>query len=224
MARKKQTANQKAFQKQRQRLLQTIRRAEKQGYIFDENLVPSIPKRVTKKALEGLKATKSADLYKKSRFLDVETGELTDAQEHRKQVRKEAYKKGRRKKTIEPLDIKSQRQYPTIDVLERLRERLVDLQREVYPPIPIEVRKNELLSIFDDTVMIHEMNDNLEEYVTYIKNVQYEIFTLMEIIAYGSQTEIIEASFARIARLLNKKALSQGQAERISQMSELNYE
>lgn len=224
MARKKQTENQKAFQKQRQRLLQAIRRAEKKGYIFEENLVPNIPKRVTKKALEGIRATKPDELYKKARFLDVETGELTDAQEHRKQVRKEAYKKGRRKKLLDQVEVKEQRYYPTIDVLERLRETLENLQRETYPPVPINVRKNELLSIFEDTISFYEANDNLNEYVDYLKSAQYEVFTLLEIISYSSQSEIIEATFARVARILNRKALSPLQAERISQMSELNYE
>ena len=46
---KKKTANQKAFQKERKRLQQAIRRGEKQGYIFPEDIVPSLPKRVTKK-------------------------------------------------------------------------------------------------------------------------------------------------------------------------------
>ena len=47
--RKKQTENQKAYQKERRRLLQAVRRAEKQGYIFPEDIVPELPKRVTKK-------------------------------------------------------------------------------------------------------------------------------------------------------------------------------
>ena len=38
--RKKQTENQKAYQKERKRLLQAIHRAEKQGYIFPEDIVP----------------------------------------------------------------------------------------------------------------------------------------------------------------------------------------
>ena len=37
--RKKQTENQKAYQKERRRLLQAVRRAEKQGYIFPEDVV-----------------------------------------------------------------------------------------------------------------------------------------------------------------------------------------
>ena len=49
--RKKKTENQKAYQKERRRLLQAVRRAEKQGYIFPEDIVPELPKRVTKKQL-----------------------------------------------------------------------------------------------------------------------------------------------------------------------------
>ena len=52
--RKKQTENQKAYQKERRRLLQAVHRAEKQGYIFTEDIIPEMPKRVTKKQLENI--------------------------------------------------------------------------------------------------------------------------------------------------------------------------
>ena len=64
VVRRKKTENQKAFQKERRRLLQAVRRGKKQGYIFPEDVVPSIPKRVTKKQLEKIKAIKPRDLYK----------------------------------------------------------------------------------------------------------------------------------------------------------------
>ena len=71
--RNKQTENQKAYQKERRRLLQAVRRAEKQGYIFPEDIVPELPKRVTKKRLEKIQKTKPKQLYKKAEFVYQET-------------------------------------------------------------------------------------------------------------------------------------------------------
>ena len=66
--RNKKTENQKAYQKERRRLLQAVNRAKKQGYIFPENIIPSIPKRVTKKSLERIQLLKPKDLYKKAQY------------------------------------------------------------------------------------------------------------------------------------------------------------
>ena len=62
--RKKRTENQKAYQKERRRLLQAVRRAEKQGYIFPEDVVPQLPKRETTKQLENIQTIKPKQVYR----------------------------------------------------------------------------------------------------------------------------------------------------------------
>ena len=91
--RKKKTENQKAFQKERRRLLQAVRRAEKQGYIFPEDAVPKIPKRVTKKALEKIQVTKPSDLYKIAQYVYEETGELVPAEQRKQEVKQQGIAK-----------------------------------------------------------------------------------------------------------------------------------
>ena len=91
--RKKRTPNQIEFQKQRRRLQQIIRRGEKKGYEFEQNLVPDMPKRVTKKQLEKIKGIKAEQLYNKAVYIDYTTGEIKPAQEQRKYVKELGHKK-----------------------------------------------------------------------------------------------------------------------------------
>lgn len=81
---KKRTTLQQQFQKERKRLQQAVRRANKRGYEFPENIVPELPKRVTKQSLQRIQSTKPADLYKKSTWVDYSTGEILQGETARK--------------------------------------------------------------------------------------------------------------------------------------------
>lgn len=175
---RKKTENQKAFEKERRRLLRAVRRAEKKGYIFSKDIVPVRPKRVTKKAIERIKSIKPKDLYNMAEY------------------------------------------YPTISIIDTIRDRLDKLQRVEKPQVDISVRKNEILNIFDDTVTFYDMNDNLSEYENYLKEHETEIADLLDVIAYDSDVEKINASFVWLGRLLNVTALSMEQAENLSAMAE----
>lgn len=86
---KKATPLQQQYQKERKRLQQAARRAQQRGYEFPTNPVPELPKRVTKKALERIKATKPNDLYKKAIWTDTSTGEILKGETAR-QLEKQA--------------------------------------------------------------------------------------------------------------------------------------
>lgn len=218
MARKKKTSNQIAFQKERKRLLQAVNRATKQGYIFDEDFtIPETPKRVTKKALEKIKQTKPKEMYEKAVFLDVETGEVVPALEHRKEVKKVASKRAYEKRKKKTTKVEY---YPTIDIIERMRSLFSTIERQSYPFIPVEARKDELVSILDDTVDENEANNSLETYIDYLKANESEILTLVQEIEYASTSEEVQSTFVQVGRLINQKSLSFMQAERLSEDSE----
>lgn len=63
MAKRKLTSAQAEYQKERRRLLQAVRRGTKKGLQFPSDIVPRLPKRVTRKALEEIKATRPSALY-----------------------------------------------------------------------------------------------------------------------------------------------------------------
>lgn len=109
---KKPTANQQAYQKELNRIKSFIRRANKKGFEFKEDILPVKPKHIHKKHIEQLKQLTSKELYGKShytvnedddRFSDEYAyGEVISGVEALKLRRKTGYRKGReRKKQIE---------------------------------------------------------------------------------------------------------------------------
>lgn len=62
----KQTPNQRAYAKQVKRIKQFIRRAEKRGYQFSENVLPQQPKMVTQASIRKLAQLTPEKLYKKA--------------------------------------------------------------------------------------------------------------------------------------------------------------
>ena len=84
MKKNKLTKNQIAFKKQVTRIKNFIRRATKRGYEFSDNVIPIMPKRVTKKSIEKIKNIKPKDLYSKASYLDKSTGEIVSGSTGRK--------------------------------------------------------------------------------------------------------------------------------------------
>lgn len=218
--RRKQTENQKAYQKERRRLLQAVRRAEKQGYIFPEDIVPKLPKRVTKKQLEKIQKIKPKQLYKKAKFVYQETGEVISAEQRKQDEKQEAIKKAKEtRKRSKKISVPSvPTYYPTISVIDTIRDRISELTREAKPLFPIDNRKNELLSIFEDNVT--SFGDNIMEYEHYLEVHESEIAELLNVISYDSDSEKVSASFVTLGRILNTHSLSMSQAENLSMMAE----
>ena len=84
MKKNKLTKNQIAFKKQVTRIKNFIRRATKRGYEFSDNVIPTMPKRVTKKSIEKIKNIKPKDLYSKASYLDKSTCEIVSGSTGRK--------------------------------------------------------------------------------------------------------------------------------------------
>ena len=91
--RRKITETRKEYNKQRKRIQNFLSRARKKGFIFEENVLPEIPKRVTKASVRRLAKLTSQELYKKAVYVSRETGEIETPEEHRKRVRKQAIEK-----------------------------------------------------------------------------------------------------------------------------------
>lgn len=114
----KKTKNQIAFEREVKRLTRFVKQAEQQGVYFPDSAVPSMPKRITKKALQKLQLTTRADIQARGYIVDYETGEAESFQpapskkrylsqikplmtEREKQkARKQAYQKGQITKSV----------------------------------------------------------------------------------------------------------------------------
>lgn len=88
----------KEYNRQRKRIQNFISRNKKRGFLFDENILPKIPKRVTKASVNRLKKLTPEKLYSKARYLDTETGEVTKGLQARKELRRKSREKTRARK------------------------------------------------------------------------------------------------------------------------------
>lgn len=79
---RKQTPTERAYSKQVKRIKQFIRRAEKRGYQFSEDVLPQRPKRVTQSSIRRLAKLTPEKLYQKAVYGGLATeGEIVPATE-----------------------------------------------------------------------------------------------------------------------------------------------
>ena len=88
----------KEYNRQRKRIQNFISRNKKRGFLFDENILPKIPKRVTQASVNRLKKLTPEKLYSKSKHLDTETGEITKGLQASKELRRKAREEKKRRK------------------------------------------------------------------------------------------------------------------------------
>ncbi len=85
------TPTQQEYRRERQRIQRQINRMTNRGYDVPE-LLPKIPKKITEASVRRLKKITTEKLYKESRFIDIETGEILTSKEG------QALERSRRKK------------------------------------------------------------------------------------------------------------------------------
>ena len=88
----------KEYNRQRKRIQNFISRNKKRGFLFDENILPKTPKRVTKASVNRLKKLTPEKLYSKAKHLDTETGEITKGLQASKELRRKAREETKRRK------------------------------------------------------------------------------------------------------------------------------
>lgn len=92
------TPTQQEYRRERQRIQQQINRMTKRGYDVPE-LLPKTPKKITEASVRRLKKLTTEKLYKKSRFIDIETGEILTSKEG------QALERSRRKKSKQKVQV-----------------------------------------------------------------------------------------------------------------------
>lgn len=84
------TANQQAYSKEINRLKRAVKRLEQRGYRFSDDIIPQMPARVTKSAIQRLQETTTRHLYAEATALNEDTGEIISGTEKRHLERKES--------------------------------------------------------------------------------------------------------------------------------------
>lgn len=64
------------YRKQRRRIQSFLRRAKKRDFLIPDNILPKIPKNITKASVRRLEKLTAEKLYQKIEYLDKETGEI----------------------------------------------------------------------------------------------------------------------------------------------------
>lgn len=100
MAKRKLTSIQQQYRKERRRIQNAMNRLEKQGYVLPEGLLPSMPKKITQASINRLKKITSESIYKKSKKLDFETGEITPGIVARDKARSQRAKEAARRRAF----------------------------------------------------------------------------------------------------------------------------
>lgn len=215
------------YMKERKRIQKAISQQKKSGYIIPKNLLPDIPKRITKASINRLKKITPKMIRSKSDLIDFTTGEIItkESSSYRKSVVKanrELVKlaKQKQKKEMSTID-ETEDGLPiaTFDVIEHIRNQIINLTRkDGTRPIEIEGRKQGLLKIFDDNVSYYDYNDTLDLYYNYLLEKENDISVqLDEIFEDSGDEKRIQNHFIELANLLNMgRALSQTEAESIS--------
>lgn len=182
MARRKLTKNQIEYNKQVRRIKNFIKRAEKRGYEFNEDILPKTPKRITKQAIKRLENLKPNQLYAKAEFLDTSTGEMLKgtkgrklewqrASEKAKQTRqRNKSKKKKPKTTLKAEEVILNNFY---EYLKSFPVKLTAKIRQFVKKLEMEIGKNEVATALQNMPMkFHE----ILEMVNYSSDQADEIF------------------------------------------------
>lgn len=143
------TPTQQEYRRERQRIQRQINRMTNRAYDVPD-LLPKIPKKITEASVRRLKRITTEKLYKESRFIDIETGEILTSKEG------QALERSRRKKPKQ----KVQAPPPT----------------PIAPPEPDYVMfDKQILTVFTmDMTEIFGRNERLFNYITRWYNMSLE--------------------------------------------------
>ena len=230
------TKNQLEFKKQQNRLKRAIKRLEKQGY-FDFNFeIPTLPKRVTKKRIEEIKAIKPKHILKNAQHVDFETGWVRPAEEVRTEKKQIAIQKRKRtieekrKRTIEEKPNDDTPIYPgkggaipslsTIEIVQNRLNQLANMPRFQNTLAGEKVKA--LLDIFHYNLEHAESDYQYNKYVQYISEHLDDIAENSTIIEFSSDDKV-EFSMAlnTLIEILNGgESLSLTQAITLGEVSD----
>lgn len=111
--------------------------------------------------------------------------------------------------------------YPTISIIERIKDKIRSIERHTYPQYPLDNRKGALLAIFENTIYRYEVEEDIGSLESYLQENESIIDDLLSIVMYDSNGEEVNASFAQLGKLLNVESLSPDQAESLSYVAEM---
>lgn len=194
------------YLKERRRIQRFIRSATKRGYIIPENILPDIPKRVTRASVSRLKKITPEKIYSKSQYVSRETGEIKTGKAGRAEERKAASRKAAETRRRKEETSRAKKEYiPRASdiILTNLRETLANFvpsgQMSRFMQENAMNNRNYALGILDDA--IKELG---EEQVA--KNTQknaLQLSRLIEEILYSSDRQKVKFSLVEFYNIIH---------------------
>ena len=230
------TKNQLEFKKQQRRLKRALRRLEKQGYFDFDFEIPTLPKRVTKKRIEEIKAIKPKHILKNAQHVDFETGWVRAAEEVRAEKKEKAIQKRKRtieekrkrkedEKSNEPTEIYIGKgeTIPTLSTIEIVQNRLNQLANMPRFQGNLAGEKvKSLLDIFRFNLDHAESDYQYNKYVQYITERLDDIAENSTIVEFSSDDSVMfDMSLNTLIGILNGgEPLTLAQAITLGEVSE----
>ena len=147
IVRKGKSDYQKEYTKARSRLTSAVRRAEKQGLIFNGSPIPDKPPYITKNFIDYLNSIDTKEIKQSGVWVDTETGVIKsyeEFEEHRKEVLKEQRKQRKKEKELKE-------QPPQIEEPED--KEIVSTIYGDYEPEPFTLSDDEVYTMFSQHVI-----------------------------------------------------------------------
>ena len=241
MAKKhKQTEAEKLYSKQLKRIKQFIRRAEKRGFIFEEDVIPQRPKKVTNASVRKLEKLTPEKLYKKSLYVEEPTGEIVEAQKRRKEERKQSARKAAKTRK----ERQQQRRNWTFKDAEKYKDQLPSEGKEVFKNIidnfvsrlqidtswvgrkrrrPVALQE----TIRSQSVLLSLINQQIalfgeEEIGNRLQANSDKLSELISIVLWDSKAEAIQSATRLFMEILTDNTLTPSQLQDLDLESEYN--
>lgn len=196
----------KQYLQERRRIQRFIRSATKRGYIIPENILPDIPKRVTRASVSRLKEITPEKIYSKSQYVSRETGEIKTGKAGRAEERKAASKKAAETRRRKEETSRAKKEYiPRASdiILTNLRETLANFvpsgQMSRFMQENAMNNRNYALGILDDA--IKELGE--EQVAKNIQKNALQLSRLIEEILYSSDRQKVKFSLVEFYNIIH---------------------
>ena len=219
MGKKKLTVNQKAWQKEINRLNRYINQGIKQGFKFNlqqYNYSTEIPTRVTKKMVEKLKAIKPRHLYSESTYINPDTLKEVSGLEAKKRIDKQKRERKARQKAVrEHKFINNNFDYDVLS-LQKVRGLIDSWQPQTnwseFWTNKKDDDRNILNSMLERRINLvgeEAVAKSLDEYTGSLESV-------VDTILYHSNQQEINSAFNVLAEILVGRSLTQRESEDVT--------
>lgn len=205
------------YMKERRRIQSFIRRATKRGYIIPSDILPSIPKNITRASINRLKKITPKKIYEKSEYVSRETGEIVSGVKGRAEERKKTAEKARqtRQKKKEVYSPPRESDIILLNLIETLNNFVPSGNYSQYMKQQKYNDRNIAVGILMDA--LDELGE--EKVLNNIKS-SNRLADLIDEILYSSNRDSVKFALVEFATIIRGESLSVDENTNLTEMQE----